>query len=52
MRRDQPVVVTIVDTPEDVALLSPEVEQMMDTGIIAASDVDWIRIENPPAAGD
>jgi uncharacterized protein len=49
---DQPIVVTIVDTPENLARLIPEVEEMMDTGMIATSDVDWIRIENPPAAGD
>jgi uncharacterized protein len=49
MRKDQPIVVTIVDTPENLARLIPEVEQMMDTGMIATSDVDYVRIENPPA---
>jgi uncharacterized protein len=49
VRRDQPIVVTIVDTPENIARLIPAVEEMMDTGIIAASDVDSIRIENPAA---
>lgn len=51
VRRDQPIVVTIVDTPENLARLIPEVEEMMDTGMIATSDVDYIRIEKPPAAG-
>ncbi|HTX34974.1 MAG TPA: DUF190 domain-containing protein [Bryobacteraceae bacterium] len=51
MRKDQPIVVTIVDTPENLARLIPEVEQMMDTGMIATSDVDYMRIEKPPAAG-
>ncbi len=51
VRRDQPIVVTIVDTPENLARLIPEVEEMMDTGMIASSDVDYIRIEKPPAAG-
>jgi uncharacterized protein len=41
---DQPIVVTIVDTPENLERLIPEVEQMMDTGMIATSDVDYIRI--------
>ena len=50
MRKDQPIVVTIVDTPENLARLIPEVEQMMDTGMIATSDVDYVRIENPQAA--
>jgi len=51
LRHDQPIVVTIVDTPENVARLIPEVEQMMDTGMIVASDVECVRIENPPADG-
>ena len=48
--KDQPVVVTIVDTEENLSRLIPEVEQMMDTGVIAMSDVECIRIE--AAAGD
>ena len=49
VRKDQPIVVTIVDTPENVGRLIPELEAMMDTGLIAASDVDCVRIETPPA---
>jgi PII-like signaling protein len=51
MRKDQPIVVTIVDTPENLARLIPEVEEMMDTGMIATSDVEYMRIERPPTAG-
>jgi len=51
IRKDQPIVVTIVDTTENLARLIPEVEQMMDTGMIATSDVEFMRIEKPPAAG-
>ena len=50
IKRDQPIVVTIVDTAENVARLLPEVEAMMDTGMIAVSDVECIRIEKPPTA--
>jgi PII-like signaling protein len=50
-RKDQPIVVTIVDTPENLGRLIPEVEEMMDTGMIATSDVEYMRIEKPPAAG-
>jgi len=50
-RKDQPIVVTIVDTPENLARLIPEVEEMMDTGMIATSEVDYMRIEKPPTAG-
>lgn len=45
LRRDQPIVVTIVDTAENIARLIPEIEAMMDTGLIATSDVECIRIE-------
>ena len=44
-RKDQPIVVTIVDTAENLDRLIPEVEKMMDTGMIATSEVDCIRIE-------
>ena len=40
-----PIVVTIVDTPEQIERLIPELEAMMTTGVIAASDVEAIRIE-------
>jgi PII-like signaling protein len=49
--KDQPIVVTIVDTPERLERLIPELEEMMDTGMIATSDVDYMRIEKPPTAG-
>jgi hypothetical protein len=48
IKKDQPMVVTIVDTAENLARLIPEVEEMMDTGMIATSDVDYMRIEKPP----
>ena len=47
VRKDQPIVVTIVDTAENLDRLIPEVEAMMDTGMIAMSDVQYIRIEKP-----
>src|SRR5438445_5288428 len=49
VKRDQPIVVTIVDTPENLARLIPELEDMMDTGMIAISDVEYIRIEKQRA---
>lgn len=45
LHHDQPIVVTIVDTAENMARLIPELEAMMDTGLIATSEVDYIRIE-------
>ena len=49
MKNDQPIVVTIVDVPENIARLIPELEALMDTGMIVASNVDCLRIENPAA---
>jgi PII-like signaling protein len=51
IKKDQPIVVTIVDTAENLERLIPEVEEMMNTGLIATSDVDYMRIEKPPAGG-
>ncbi len=41
----RPMVVTIVDSAANIERLIPELEAMMDTGVIAASDVETIRIE-------
>ena len=49
IQKDQPIVVTIVDSAENLERLIPEVEAMMDTGMIATSDVDYLRIEKPAA---
>ena len=49
VKRDQPIVVTIVDAAENLASLIPELEDMMDTGMIAISDVEYIRIEKQRA---
>ena len=50
VKKDQPIIVTIVDTAENLERLIPEIEKMMDTGMIATSDVEYIRIERTPAA--
>ena len=50
VRKDQPIVVTIVDSAENLERLVPELEEMMDTGMIAVSDVECLRIER--GAGD
>ena len=33
IRKDQPIIVTVVDTQENLERLIPEVEKMMDTGM-------------------
>ncbi len=45
--RDLPVVVTIIDSGENVERLLPVLEEMMDTGLIAISDVTVRRIQRP-----
>jgi len=45
LRHDLPIVVQIVDSPENIQRLAPIVEEMMDKGLIAISDVSTIRIQ-------
>ncbi len=44
LTHDLPIVVQIVDTDENIQLLLPLVEDMMDTGLIAISDVETRRV--------
>ena len=50
MRHDRPIVISIVDTADRVEALIPALEQMMDTGLIAVSEVQATRIQKGPAA--
>jgi len=52
IRKDQPIVISIVDTPENLARLVPVVEEMMDTGLMAVSDVKAVRVQKKAAAQD
>ena len=52
IRKDQPIVISIVDTPENLDRLVPVVEGMMDTGLIAVSDVQAIRVQKKAAPQD
>ena len=45
VQRDQPMIITVVDTDEKLATLIPVVENMMDTGLMAVSDVRVVRIQ-------
>ena len=40
-----PIVVTIVDSAETIGRLAPVLEEMIDTGLIAISDVEAWRVE-------
>jgi len=43
---DRPIVITIVDTAENIERLVPVVAEMMDTGLMASSEVQMIRVEH------
>jgi PII-like signaling protein len=42
---DRPIVITVVDTAENIERLVPVVAEMMDTGLLASSEVQMIRVE-------
>ena len=47
---DQPIMVAIIESEENVQRLLGEVESMMDTAMIAISDVQVIRVRNGATA--
>lgn len=42
---NRPIVITIVDTAENIERLVPVLAEMMDTGLMASSEAQMIRIE-------
>jgi len=52
MHHDQPIVISIVDTAGNLARLVPVVEEMMDTGLMAVSDVTAVRVQKKAPAAD
>ena len=49
VRHDQPIVVVIVDTSDNLARLLPAIEPMIDTGVLASSEVEMIRVQKLPS---
>jgi uncharacterized protein len=45
VRHDQPIIITIVDSSDNLAALIPVVENMMDTGLMAISEVQAFRVQ-------
>ena len=45
MSNDRPIVVTIVDSEDAIARLLPAIEDMLETGLIAVSNVEVIRVQ-------
>jgi PII-like signaling protein len=50
LAHDLPIVIQIVDTEERIRGLLPIVEEMMDKGLIAMSDVSMVRIQKTAKA--
>src|SRR5579862_2429147 len=46
---DRPIIITIVDTAANIQRLVPVIADMMDTGLLATSPVEMIRIEKRSA---
>jgi PII-like signaling protein len=42
---DQPLTVIVIDTPDNIARLTPVVETMLNTGVLAISDAEMIRVQ-------
>ena len=45
----QPIVIVIVDTPENIERLKPVVEEMIHTGLVALSDAEMTRVQRSEA---
>ncbi|HEY2015606.1 MAG TPA: DUF190 domain-containing protein [Bryobacteraceae bacterium] len=45
MGHNQPILISIVDSSENIECLIPVVEKMMDTGVMAVSEVKAIRVQ-------
>ena len=45
LRGGRPIAITIVDSAEKLALVVPEIECMLHTGMLAMSDVQILRVQ-------
>jgi uncharacterized protein len=52
LTRHLPIVVTIMDSAENMERLLPAIEEMMDTGLIAISDVQTRRLQKSQVRGN
>jgi PII-like signaling protein len=50
IRHDQPIVISIADSSDHIASLVPAIEEMIDTGMIAISEVRMVRVQQNQAA--
>jgi len=52
VRSDRPIIITVVDTEENIRRLIPAVAELMDTGLMATSAVQMIRVQKRAAANE
>jgi len=45
VRHDQPIIISIVDTADNLAAIVPDIEEMIDTGMLALSEVRMVRVQ-------
>lgn len=50
-RADEPLLIAIVDSAEAIERLIPAIESMIDTGLLALSSVEVIRVQKRANAG-
>jgi PII-like signaling protein len=50
--RNQPIIIVVIDSDENIGRLKPVIEDMMDTAMVAVSDVEMIRVRKDEAAGN
>ena len=48
--RDQPIIIVVVDSAPKIDRLKPVVESMLETGMLAVSDVEMIRVQKSAMA--
>lgn len=51
-RHDQPILISIVDSGANLSRLVPVIEEMMDTGLMAVSEVKVIRVQKKVAVDE
>jgi PII-like signaling protein len=43
--RDLPVMVTVIDSPENISAAAPAIEEMLEDGLIVISDAEIVRLQ-------
>jgi PII-like signaling protein len=51
-RADEPILIAVVDSAEAIERLIPAIEPMIDTGLIAVSPVEVIRVQKKSQSGE